>query len=144
MLSGLIARLRFTPYAAATLGPLLKARMSIARYDVDLPHHPLGLRPNEIDREQPLREFGALDLHALGKDKGALELPGGDAAMQIVPHLLLFLPAADQELVLLDRDLDLVLRECGHGKRNAQSFRLAAVRGDPLDIVGRIAIRPGL
>jgi len=31
--------------------------------------------------------------------------------MQIFPRLVLLLPAADRELVFLDRDLDLVLRE---------------------------------
>ena len=55
--------------------------LSIARHYFDLPHQPLGLRADEIDRQQPLRKLRALDLHAVGKQKTALELPGGDAAM---------------------------------------------------------------
>jgi hypothetical protein len=67
-----------------------------------LSHHPLGLRPNEIDAQQPLREFGALDLHPVREKKAALELPGGDAPMQILPCFVLLLPAADRELALLE------------------------------------------
>jgi hypothetical protein len=55
-----------------------------------------------------------------------LELPGGDAAMQIFPRLVLLLPTADDELILLDRDLDLALREASYRKRDAQFFRFAA------------------
>ena len=58
---------------------------------------------------KPLREFGAQHLHPVGKQKAALKLPGGDAAMQIFTRLVLLLPAADRKLVLLNRDLDLVL-----------------------------------
>jgi len=96
-----------------------------------LSHYPFGLRPNEIDGQQPLREFGAQHLHALCKKKAALELPGGDAAMQVFTRLVLLLPSADSELVLLDRDFDLVLREAGDRKRDAQfsgASPLAAIR----------------
>jgi hypothetical protein len=86
------------------LRPAVRARPSLARHYFYLSHHPLGLWPNEIDGQQPLREFGALDLHTVGKQKAALELPGGDAAMQIFTRLVLLLPAMDRELVLLDRD----------------------------------------
>src|SRR5580692_4869521 len=126
------------------LKPAVRTHPSVARHYFDRSHQPLGLWANEVDRQQPLREFGAQHLHTVGKQKAALKLPGGDAAMQIFPRLVLLLPATNRELVLLDRDLDLVLREAGYGKRDPQFFRLGAIGHDPLDIVGRIAVRPSL
>ena len=91
LVSGLIALLLTRrPLPARRL-----ARLSIARHYFDLPHQPLGLRPDEIDRQQPLRKLRAQHLHALGKQKAALELPGGDAAMQIFARLVLLLPPSD-------------------------------------------------
>jgi hypothetical protein len=58
------------------------------------------LRSNEIDRQQPLRKLGALDLHPVRQKKAALELPGRDASMQIFTRLVLLLPAADRKLAL--------------------------------------------
>jgi hypothetical protein len=58
-------------------------------------------------------------LHPVGKQKAALKLPGGDATMQILTRLVLLLSAADRELIILDRDFDLVLREAGDGERDA-------------------------
>ena len=104
-------------------------RNPVARRYLNCPHHPLRLRPDEIDREQPLRKIGAKDLHALGEKKAALELPRGDAAVQIFPRLVLLLPAADHQLILLDRDLDLFLLETGHRKRDAQFLRVGDEAG---------------
>src|ERR1700733_273899 len=119
-------------------------QLSIARHDLYLSHHALGLRPDEIDRKQPLRELGAQHLHPVCKKKATLELPGGDAAMQIFTRLVLLLPPSDRELVLFDRDFELVLREAGDRERDAQLRRLGAIGRVPLDIVGRIAVRPRL
>src|ERR1700733_15760581 len=44
-------------------------QLSIARHDLYLSHHALGLRPDEIDRKQPLRELGAQHLHPVCKKK---------------------------------------------------------------------------
>ncbi len=87
-------------------------------------------------------EIGAQHLHPIRQKKAALELPSGDAAMQIVPRLVFPLPAADHELVILDRNFDLVLREASNSKHDAQFLRLTAVRRNSLDIVGRIPVCP--
>src|ERR1700722_10797899 len=121
-----------------------RAHSSIARHYFYRSHQPLRLWANEVDQQQPLREFRAQHLHPVGKQKAALKLPGGDAAMQIFPRLVLLLPATDGELVLLDRDFDLVLREAGYRKRDPQFFRRIATGRNPLDIVGRIAVCPRL
>ena len=56
--------------------------------DVDLADDPLRLGPDEIDRQKTIGQIRAHDLHAVGKEEGALELTGGDAAMQEVPCLV--------------------------------------------------------
>src|ERR1700722_17224992 len=89
--------------------PAARTHPSISPYNFDRSHQPLGLWANEVDRQQPLHEFGAQHLHPVGKQKAALKLPGGDAPMQIFTRLVLLLPATDRKLVLLDRNLDLVL-----------------------------------
>src|SRR5580692_12470596 len=101
------------------LKPALPTQPSIARHYLDRSHQALGLWANEVDRQQPSREFGAQHLHAVREQKAALKLPGGDAAMQIFTRLVLLLPPSDRELVLFDRDFDLVLREAGDRERDA-------------------------
>ena len=44
---------------------------------------PLGERPGKIDRQKPVLEVGTEHLDALGEHEGLLELPRGNAAMQI-------------------------------------------------------------
>src|SRR5579863_10320442 len=100
-----------------TLGPPSGAL--IARHYFDRSHQALGLWANEVDRQQPLREFGAQHLHTVREQKAALKLPSGDAAMQIFTRLVLLLPPSDRELVFFDRDFDLVLREAGDRERDA-------------------------
>jgi len=69
-----------------------------------------------------------------------LKLPRSNAAMQIVAFLVVGLAAANKELVLLNRDVELVARETGNGKRNPQPFRLRVGPRNALDIVGRVAL----
>jgi hypothetical protein len=52
------------------------------------------------------------------------------------------LAAADEELVLLHSHLELLAGEAGDGEGDAQAFRPLGRCGDPLDIVGRIALGP--
>src|ERR1700677_4330949 len=144
LVSDLIALLLTRRPLSPPFGRIPQSPASLARHYFDRSHQPLGLRADEIDRQQPLREFGAQHLHTLGKQEAALKLPGRDAAMQIFPRLVLLLPATNRELVLLDRDLDLTFREAGYGERDPQFFRLGAIGHDPLDIVGRIAVCPRL
>src|SRR5258708_31012773 len=86
------------------LKPAARTQLSISRHYFDRPHQPLGLWANEIDRQQPLRELGAQHLHPVCKKKATLELPAGDAPMQVLTRLFLLPSPADGELVLLDRD----------------------------------------
>ena len=99
-------------------------RASVVRYDVDLPDDPVPARAGQ-DRPKEARSRGPRPAPAsLGQQEGPLELPGGDAAMQISP-LPVLLATTDHELVFLDRDLELVAGETGHRQRDAQALRLA-------------------
>jgi hypothetical protein len=106
------------------------------RADADGLDPRLGLRALEIEVQQPVVEPGALHLHPFRQHEGALELPRGDAAMQEdAPLGIVLLAAADHQLVVLLRDLQVVHGEAGDGQRDAQ-----AVIAGLLDIVGRVAI----
>lgn len=84
---------------------------------------------------------GARHLDPVGKDEGALEGAGGDAAMQEHPALddILGLTAADDELAILDGDRKIRLAEARDGQRDAE-----AVFGGLFDVEGRIAVIAGL
>jgi len=63
--------------------------------------------------------------------------------VQIGPLPVFLLAAADDELVLLDRDVQLVAGEARHGERDPQPIRLALGAGEALDVVGRITVASG-
>src|SRR5262249_12602290 len=90
--------------------------------DADLAHQAIGLAPHEVDAEQPIAEIGGLDLDAVGQHERAAELPGGDAAMNEVARLVVLLPAADGELVVLQRDVQLIALEARYRQNDAQAF----------------------
>ena len=50
------------------------------------------------------------------------------------------LAATDHELILLDTDIEFVLAEAGHRKRDPKDLALGPAFDDPFDIVGRIAV----
>jgi len=79
-------------------------------------------------------------LHAFRQHEGALELARRDAAVEIVAGLVVLLPAADDQLVLLDSHVELIAGETRNRQRDPQTFRLAVLACDPLDVVGRIAV----
>ena len=93
------------------------------------PHDALRLRTREIDRQQSVFQIGAKNLHSVSQHEGALELAGRDAAMKEVPALVLDLAAADDELVFLDRDVELIEREPCDSKRDAETLRIALIAG---------------
>jgi len=70
-----------------------------------------------------------------------LELARRDAAVEVLSGLVVLLTAANDELALLDADVELVAVEARDRQRDAQPFRLAVLAGDPLDIVGWVAVR---
>src|SRR6185312_8142311 len=56
--------------------------------DLNRPNHPCGLRPGQIDRKQAILQVGLLHLHAVGQHESPLELTGGNAAVQVLPALV--------------------------------------------------------
>ena len=114
---------------------------SVVVHDADRLHDPFRLRPGEIDRQQPVLQVRTQHLHAVREHEGALELARRDAAVEILPGLVVLLPAADDELALLDRHIELITGETGDRERDPQAFGLTVLAGDPFDVVGRIAVR---
>ena len=96
-------------------------RFSVA--DLDRPHRALRLEALQIDREQPVRQVGGLYLDSLRKHECAAELAGSNAAIEEFARLVLLLLAADGELAVLQRDLELIAREAGDRERDAQQSR---------------------
>src|SRR5260370_34764786 len=115
-------------------------RGAVAAGDLDLARlHRLGDLTHEIDMEQTIGEARAGDLDMVGELEMALEGASRDAAMQIFRGVLV-LPglAANQELVLLDRDVEILVREAG--PRHAQAISVLAGRFDGVWRVGAGAL----
>src|SRR3954464_4088588 len=79
-------------------------------------------------------------MHPLRQNEGALEVARGDAAMDVLPRLVVLLAAADDELVFLNGHIELVAGKTGHRQRDAQAFGLTVGAVAPLDVVGRITV----
>src|SRR5204862_305813 len=95
----------------------------------------LDLRTDQVNVEEPVIQPRAAHLDAFREDKGALELARGDAAVQINPLRIVRLLAADDELVVFDRDAEVAHGETRHRKGDAQR-----VLAELFDIIGRIAV----
>ncbi len=108
--------------------------------DSDCLNDLLRLRPGQIDRQQPVFQVRAQHLHPLRQHEGALEVARGDAAMDVLPGLVVMLAAPDHELVFLNGYIELVAGKTSHRQRDSQAFRLAVAAIAPLDIVGRITV----
>src|SRR5215472_11732147 len=115
---------------------------SVVLLDGDRLDHALRLRAREIDRQQPVLEVGTEHIHAVCEHESALELPRGDAAMQVLPSLVVLLASADDELVFLDAHVELFAGEAGYRERDAKALGILGVAGDALDVVGRITVGP--
>ncbi len=63
-----------------------------------------------------------------------------DAAIEIVTGLLVGLLAADDQLAVGQRDLELIPREPGDGQRDAKSIALAVLGADALDVIWGITV----
>src|SRR6516165_3810169 len=100
---------------------------SVLLVDGDRSNDPLGLRPHQIDRQQPVLQVGAEHLHAVSQHKRALELARGNTAMEKLAALVVLLPTADHQLTFLDRDVELVAGEAGNGERDTQPLRILPV-----------------
>jgi len=108
--------------------------------DGDRLDHTFRFRACEIDRQQTVLQVRSQHLNAFGQYKGPLELARRDAAVEVLPSLVVLLPAADHQLAFLDRDVELLAREAGNRQRDAQPLRIALVTRLPLYVVGRIAV----
>jgi hypothetical protein len=67
-------------------------------------------------------------------------LARGDAAVQEVAGLVVLLSPADDELAFLDGHVELIAGEPGDRQRDPQALGQAVATGNPLDVVGRIAV----
>src|SRR3954468_3995811 len=108
--------------------------------DLDRPDDAGRFRPRQVDREQSMLQVGLLHLHAVRQHESALELPGGDASMQVLPALVVLLASPDDELFLLDGRLELIEREPRDRQRNAQALGIAVIGSEPFDVVRGIPV----
>src|SRR5215471_3037052 len=60
--------------------------------------------------------------------------------MEVLVLLVVLLPAANDELTLLDRHVELIAGEPRDGQRDPQALGLAVLAGNALDVVGRIPV----
>src|ERR1700730_9259248 len=73
--------------------------------DGDRPDDTLGLRACEINRQQTVPQIRTLHLDPVRQHEHPLELTRRDTAVEVLPGLVILLPAADHQLVLLDRNI---------------------------------------
>src|SRR5258705_8147250 len=97
-------------------------------------------RPGEVDRQQPVFQIRAQHMHPLRQHESALEVARGDAAMDVLPSLVVLLAAPDDELVFLNGHIELVPGKPGDRQRDAQPFGLPIAAVAALDVVRRIAV----
>src|SRR3954463_6577885 len=101
---------------------------------------PFRLRPGKVDRQQPVLQIRAQHMHPLRQHECALEVARGDAAMDVLPGLVVLLAAPDHELVFLGRHIELIAGEACDRQRDPQAFGLTVVTVAPLDVVRRITV----
>src|ERR1700719_4466576 len=127
-----------TPSESKRSSPLLVPLFVLI--DSNCLNDPFRFRPGEIDRQQPVFQVRAQHEHPLRQHKGALEVARGDAAMDVLPGLVVLLASADDELGFLNGYIELVAGKTRHRQRDPQAFGLAVGTVATLDIVGRIAV----
>src|SRR3989442_15811945 len=127
-----------TPLETKRSSPLLVPLFVLI--DSNCLNDPFRLRPGEVDRQQPVFQIRAQHMHPLRQHESALEVACGDAAMDVLPGLVVLLAAPDHELVFLNGDIELVAGKTRPRQRDAQPFRLAVGTVTPLDVVGRITV----
>src|ERR1700753_3341272 len=98
------------------------------------------LRPGQVDRQQPVLQIRAQHQHPLRQHERALEVARGDAAMDVLPGLVVLLAAADHQLIFLNGYIELVAGKSRHRQRDAQPLGLAIAAVATLDVVGRITV----
>src|SRR6478609_2889423 len=127
-----------TPSGSKRSSPLLVPLFVLI--DSNCLNDPFRLRPGEVDRQQPVLQIRPQHQHPLRQHKSALEVARGDAAMDVLPGLVVLLAAPDHELVFLNGYVELVTGKSRYRQRDTQPFRLPVATVAPLDVVGRIAV----
>src|SRR5580704_15260443 len=127
-----------TPLSPKRSSPLLVPLFVLI--DSDCLNDFLRLGPGQIDRQQPVLQIRTQHMHPLCQHEGALEVARGDAAMDVLPGLVVLLPAPDHELVFLNGYIELVAGKSRHRQRDPQPLGLAVRPFTPLDIVGRVTV----
>src|SRR4051795_3346129 len=127
-----------TPSGSKRSSPLLVPLFVLI--DSNCLNDPFRFRPGEVDRQQPVFQVRAQYVHPLCQHEGALEVARGDAAMDVLPGLVVLLAAPDHELVFLNGHIELVTGKTRHRERDTQPFGLAVGTVTPLDVVGRITV----
>src|ERR1700761_960769 len=92
--------------------------------DSDCLNHLFRLRPGKINRQQPILQIRAQHMHPLRQHKGALEVARGDAAMDVLPGLVVLLAAPDDELVFLNGYIEVFAGKSRNRQRYAQPLGL--------------------
>src|SRR5215469_5858193 len=142
--SGDISNLFSVPFVVFMALDSFLARSSrwlLGLFDRYRSHATFRLRPNQIDRQQSILQVGARHFHSIRQDKRALKLARCDTAVDVLPAFVVRLTTANDELVLLYSDFELVARETGDRKGNAQTLGTVPVTRNPFDVVGWIAVR---
>ena len=117
--------------------------LMLSGVDLDRSYETIGLMPHEIDGEKPIGKIGRADLDSVCQHEGAMKLPGGYAAMEVIPGGIVCLLSADRELTVLELDLETVTSK----PRNGLRYRPQIATGSGLsafDVVGRITVACGL
>src|SRR5690242_3426825 len=104
------------------------------RVDRDRPDNSFRFRTCKVDRKQPIFQVRTQYIHSFGQHESALELARRNAAMKIMPALVVNLPATDDELGFLHSHLELIQREPCDRQRYAQTLRIATLRRQAFDV----------
>src|ERR671920_812276 len=104
--------------------------------DGDGTHLRLRDRALQVHMEQSIIQRRTDHFNPFRQNEAALELAGGNAAMQINPGLVIDLPATDHQLVVFGLYRQIIHRETGDRKCDPQSIFAYL-----FDIVGRIPLR---
>src|ERR1700760_701596 len=127
-----------TPLSSKRSSPLLVPLFVLI--DSDCLNDLLRLGPGQIDRQQPVLQIRPQHMHPLRQHEGALEVARGNAAMDVLPGLVVLLTTPDHELVFLNGYIELVAGKSRHRQRDPQPLGLAVRPFAPLDIVGRVTV----
>src|SRR4051795_2658525 len=111
-----------TPSGSKRSSPLLVPLFVLI--DSDCLNDLFRLRPGKVDRQQPVFQVRAQHLHPLRQHESALEVARGDAAMNVLPGLVVLLAAADDELVFLNGYIELVTCKSRHRQCDPEPFGL--------------------